>query len=178
MKKVPFALVLAFGLASGSAFAASSGSVTINGEVVGTTCEIDSGTKDQTITLAKVGAGDLAVDAKVAPLRFDIKLTGCTPGSSVSAVFSADSPTLIDPVAGTLKNTATDDPATNVNIALYRDTGAMIRLGTQAYVAETAKVADAVTGDITLTYAAAYRATGVATPGKVTAKANYVIAYQ
>lgn len=185
MKKVPFALVLAFGLASGSAFAASSGSVTVNGEVVGATCQVGTDEKDQIIDLVKVGQDDLTVvGAKVAPLRFEIKLTGCTPAASVSAVFSADNPNLIDTASGTLRNNyeagiLPEDPqaAVGVNIALYRDSGEQIKLGNQSYVSGTARVVPA-DGALTLTYAAAYYATGSVTPGKVKAKANYIIAYQ
>ena len=65
MKKIPFALVLALGLASGSAFAASSGTITINGQVMDQTCTI-VGAADQTVTLATVAAADLAASGEEA----------------------------------------------------------------------------------------------------------------
>lgn len=177
MKKVPFALVLALGLASGSAFAASSGVINISGEVTGTTCEVAVGDITKNVILAKVGVEAVTPAGKTSPVRFNIALTGCVADSMVSAVFSADAPNLIDTGSGTLVNTETVGPATNVNIALYDDLGEQIELGNQAYVLDTARQVPA-DGALTLTYAAAYYGMGTVTPGKVKAKANYIIAYQ
>lgn len=174
MKKIPFALVLAFGLASGSAFAASSGTITINGQVMDQTCTIVSAA-DQTVTLAPVATADLAVSGKEAAKQsFTIKLENCAAGN-VFAFFSADTAALIDPATNTLVN---QGAATNVNVALYEENGQRIELGNAAYVyADTKTVA---TGDdpATLMYSAGYYATGQATAGPVTAVANYTISYK
>ena len=177
MKKIPFALVLAFGLASGSAFAASSGTITINGQVMEQTCTIAAGTADQTVTLATVAKADLAASGNVAAKQsFTIQLEDCAAGN-VFAFFSADTASLIDPATNTLVNQATTDAATNVNVALYEEKGQQIELGNAAYV-YTDKKTVADNDPATLMYSAGYYATGQATAGSVTAVANYTISYQ
>lgn len=193
MKKIPFALILACGLASGSAFAATQGTVTINGEVVDHTCEIVSGDVDKTVTLATVSTTAFAAaDQIVAPQTFTIGLENCNAGVDVYAAFFAENGASIDTSTHTLVNTAPEeDAATNVNIALFEESGRKIELGNPLYNsgdvnaeppvapgAETKRVAEGSTST-TLVYSAAYYSTDAAVgAGTVTAKANYVIAYQ
>ena len=173
MKKIPFALVLAFGLASGSAFAASSGTITINGLVMDQTCTI-VGAADQTVTLATVATADLAaLGDEAAQQSFTIQLEDCVAGD-VSAFFSADTASLIDPATNTLVN---QGDATNVNVALYEENGDQIRLGDSTYIYADKKTV-AVDGTATLMYSAGYYATDTAGPGTVNAVANYTISYQ
>lgn len=175
MKKTPFALVLALGLASGSAFAASSGTITINGQVMDQTCTIVSGEEDQIVTLATVAKADLAISGKEAAKQsFTIQLEDCAAGN-VFAFFSTDTASLIDPATNTLVNQGT---ATNVNVALYEENGNQIKLGDSTYT--YAVVKNVVTDDnpATLMYSAGYYATGAADSGTVTAVANYTISYQ
>lgn len=175
MKKIPFALVLALGLASGSAFAASSGTITINGKVMDQTCDI-VGAKDQTVTLATVAKADLdALGKEAAKQSFTIKLENCAAGD-VFAFFSTDTASLIDPATNTLVNQGTG-AATNVNVALYEENGKRIELGNAAYVYVDKKTV-AANGTATLMYSAGYYATGTAGPGTVNAVANYTISYQ
>lgn len=177
MKKIPFALVLAFGLASGSAFAASSGIITINGQVMDQTCTI-VGAADQTVTLAAVAKADLAaLHDEAAQQSFTIQLESCAAGD-VFAFFSADTASLIDPATNTLVNKATATPATNVNVALYEENGSRIELGNAAYDYVVKKNVAALNGPATLMYSAGYYATGQATAGSVKAVANYTISYQ
>lgn len=173
MKKIPFALVLALGLASGSAFAASSGTITIKGQVMDQTCTI-VGAADQTVTLATVAKADLAaLGEEAAKQSFTIQLENCAAGD-VFAFFSADTASLIDPATNTLVN---QGGATNVNVALYEENGNQIRLGDSTYIyADTKTVA--VDGTATLMYSAGYYATGASTAGTVSAVANYTISYQ
>ena len=174
MKKIPFALVLAFGLASGSAFAASSGTITINGQVMDQTCTI-VGAADQTVTLAAVAKADLAaLGDEAAQQSFTIQLENCAAGD-VFAFFSADTASLIDPATNTLVN---QGAATNVNVALYEENGQRIELGNAAYVYADTKAVAADDDPATLMYSAGYYATGQATAGSVTAVANYTISYQ
>ncbi|MDM1697344.1 type 1 fimbrial protein [Thiopseudomonas alkaliphila] len=174
MKKIPSALVLALGLASGSAFAASSGTITINGQVMDQTCTI-VGAADQIVTLATVAKADLAaLGEEAAKQSFTIQLENCAAGN-VSAFFSADTASLIDPATNTLVNQGT---ATNVNVALYEENGSRIELGNAAYVYADKKTVAAVNGPATLMYSAGYYATGESTAGTVSAVANYTISYQ
>ncbi len=181
MKKVPFALVLALGLVSGSAFAASSGTVTIEGQILSQTCTIAVGDENKLVTLATVSALDLtAAGARVAPQNFTINLSNCDVAGDVYARFSAETGSLIDPVTGTLINTATVLPATNVNVALYSSstTVPMNLANPTAGVSNARPVV--VGGSTILTYSAAYypTAANAVTAGAVSAKANYIIAYQ
>lgn len=180
MKKIPFALVLALGLASGSAFAASSGKITINGKVMDQTCTI-VGDADQTVTLATVAKADLdALGKEAAKQSFTIQLENCAVGD-VFAFFSADTASLIDPATNTLVNQVTGaatGAATNVNVALYEENGSRIKLGDSTYTYADTKNVDVVGGTATLMYSAGYYATGTAGPGTVNAVANYTISYQ
>lgn len=176
MKKVPFALVLAFGLASGSAFAASSGTVQINGEVLDQTCEVISGDINKVVTLAKVGASAFtAADQVVAQQTFTIGLENCKADASVYAAFSAPIAD-VDATTHTLVNKGT---AGNVNVILSEQDNTKIKLNDATYTLTDAQAVTSVEGVNTLTYRAAYYSTDAAvTPGTVTATANYVIAYK
>lgn len=176
MKKIPFALVLALGLASGSAFAASSGTITINGEVKDQTCTI-VGVADQTVTLATVAKADLDASGKEAAKQsFTIKLENCAAGD-VFAFFSTDTASLIDPATNTLVNQVTGT-ATNVNVALYEENGDKIKLGDSTYTYAVTKTVAALNDPATLMYSAGYYATGAAGSGTVKAVANYTISYK
>ena len=179
MKKVPFALILAFGLASGSAFAATTGKVTINGEIVDQTCEIVAGDEAKVVTLATVPASAFtAADQIVAPQTFTIGLEGCNAGANVYAAFSAPLAN-VDASTHTLINKALTTPATGVNVILSEQDDTKILLNDATYTLSTAQFVTTVAGANTLTYSAAYYSTAAAvTAGTVTATANYVIAYQ
>ena len=181
MKKVPFALVLALGLVSGSAFAASSGTVTIEGQVLSQTCAIAVGDENKRVTLPTVSALDLTVTgARVAPQNFTISLSDCDVLGNVYARFSAETGALIDPATGTLINTAKVLPATNVNVALYgSDASIPMNLANPTAGVSNARPVIAE-GSTILTYSAAYYPTAASavTAGAVSAKANYIIAYQ
>lgn len=176
MKKIPFALVLAFCLASGSAYAATTGTVTITGLVVDQTCEIAAGDINKAVTLATVPESAFtAIADVVAPQTFTIGLTNCSAGADVYAAFSAP---LADVDAGThtLINQGT---ATGVNVILSEQDDTQILLNDATYTLTTAQTLTTVLGANTLTYSAAYYATAAAVgAGTVTATANYVIAYQ
>lgn len=177
MRKIPFALILACGLASGSAFAATQGTVTINGEVVAETCTIVSGDEAKTVTLATVSTTAFtAANQTVAKQSFTIGLENCESGANVYAAFSAPVAD-IDVGTHTLINKAAAG-ATNVNIILLEQNEGQILLGDTSYPPSTQPVATA-DGAVTLEYSAAYYSTdATVTPGLVTAVANYVIAYQ
>ncbi|HZJ94614.1 MAG TPA: fimbrial protein [Thiopseudomonas sp.] len=176
MRKVPFALILACGLASGSAFAATQGTVTINGEVVAETCAIVAGDVDKTVTLATVPESAFtAADQIVAPQTFTIGLENCNAGVDVYAAFSAPIAD-VDSTTYTLINKGT---AGNVNVVLTEQDDTKILLNDETYTLTTAQTVTTVADANTLTYRAAYYSTDAAvTAGTVTATANYVIAYQ
>ncbi len=176
MKKVPFALILAFGLASGSAFAATTGTVTVNGLVVDQTCEIAAGDIAKVVTLATVPESAFtAADQIVAPQTFTIGLENCNAGANVYAAFSAPLAD-VDATNYTLINKGT---AGNVNVVLTEQDDTKILLNDATYTLTTAQTVTTVAGANTLTYSAAYYSTAAAvTAGTVTATANYVIAYQ
>lgn len=181
MKKVPFALVLAFGLASGSAFAASSGTLEVTGNIIATSCIIADGTEAKTVTLATLGTGDLKEgDFKNAPRRFTIKLSGCPVDQKVYASFSGENAGLIDSATGTFFNATT--PTSPVRVALWGAEGnERIKLGNlEAAGSYVGAKQVPVGGALDLVYIADYFLVPGATAitGLVTAKANYIIAYQ
>lgn len=176
MKKVPFALILAFGLASGSAFAASNGVITITGQVNETSCNV--AVADQLVELAPVSIGDLTdkIGVRTAPKRFTLNFAGCPPLTDISTLFTSDDASGIDITTQTLVNKG---GATNVNIALYKGTE-RIKLGQQdanAFALTTETTDEA--GNATFTYVAAYYpVAAVVESGSVNVKTNYIITYK
>lgn len=181
MKKVPFALILACGLASGSAFAATTGTLEVTGNIIASSCTINEGTEAKQVTLATIGATDLVVgEEKNAPRRFTIKLSSCPAGQTVYASFSGANAGLIDSATGTFFNATT--PTSDVRVALWGAEGNQkINLGNLeaagSYVGAKEVPAD---GALDLVYIADYFLVpgGTASIGVVTANANYIIAYQ
>ena len=193
MKKIPFALVLALGLASGSAFADpvanppvadTSGQITINGKITDSTCYIAVADKDQTVTLSTVAAASLKDSAITAPQRFSINLSGCPAGINVGTKFSsAEGPNSIDVTNGTLKNQLVGTPeapaATNVTIALLEGgTNNQIEFAKGTF-GKSSMVETDTAGTATLDYLAGYYTTDKSSvgAGAVTAKVNFIITY-
>ena len=143
MKKIPFALVLAFGLASGCAFAATTGTVTVTGIVVDQTCEIAAGDIAKVVTLATVPESAFtAADQIVAPQTFTIGLENCNAGANVYAAFSAPLAD-VDATNYTLINKGT---AGNVNEVLTEQADTKILLNDATYPLTTAQTVTTVAG--------------------------------
>lgn len=177
------AIALSAALAIGASFSASaqSGTITFNGEITATTCTItwpgSGGTAtDPIVTLPTVPTTALAAPGVTAGKR-TVSLVIGGPGAQCTSGLAAIE---LNPnrdanqANGYLNNTATVDPATNVQIALRDANDAPINISTPWRSAEI---------DLTTTqqidFAAEYRSTTAAAgAGNVTANVGYTIDYK
>lgn len=191
MKHTLLAAAIAF--ASGAmaitpaALAADSGTITISGQVLTNTCNVNSGTSSfsvalpnaQTSALTTNGVG--AYGASATP--FTLSLTNCpknaTPIKVGAQFYSSNADTS---VTGGLKNTTGTGYATGVDVQLLDGSNAAFTIGTAAPTDNsnvTDQVAVSSTGTATLNYKAQYYVANVApTAGTVSTSVQYVINYQ
>lgn len=161
--------------------------ITVTGEVVDNTCEINLDDRSQTVALKKVGknqllkAGDVAADKLV-----QIRLENCNKGNAgnvgttdkVTVTFNATDK--IDYYNnGTLKNQESGlDKATNVNIQFANLDGSSIRLGEEDSQNTLKPVIAADGAKHVVQFVARYYATGQSTVGKVKGEAELDLAYE
>lgn len=179
------ALALALGVAGmapQTAHAADSGTITITGKVMNSTCDVtgNGGSSDFTVTLPPVAQSALASkDQTAGDTGFTLSLTNCptTPtGLKVGAQFYSAANANSN---GRLDNTATTGGATGVAIQLLDDGDAPITIATsQSGAAVTDQTTVPTSGTTQLSYTARYYATTAATAGNVSTTVQYVINYQ
>jgi major type 1 subunit fimbrin (pilin) len=172
LKKLTLAASLAAGVALTPAAFAVDGTITFNGNVLATSCTINGGTADFTVTLPDVSTNTLQAAGDTAgQTAFNIALSGCSANATASAYFEQGAG--IDATTGNLINAGT---ATNVQVQLVNSDGTSpINLMTPATNTTTAAVTTTTGG--TLTYYARYYATGASTAGTVSAQEQYTINY-
>lgn len=166
MNKLAF-LTAAVALAVPLSASAVDGTITITGEVVDTTCVINTGTPDIAVTLPTVSTNALAQIGDVAGRTpFTISLTGCG-GGDVAAYFEPG-PTVA--ASGRLIN---GGAASNVEVQLLDADHGFVNVGNAGPIQFVTPVA----GAIDLAYFAEYYATGAADPGTVSTSVQYTIVY-
>ncbi|MGR7197380.1 fimbrial protein [Klebsiella aerogenes] len=175
LTKIGAALVLTFGM---SAAAMASNTITFNGEVLETGCNItvDGGTPDATVELGSVAATDLVAKGDLgAPKQFVFNLDQCPTASNVNIVFSAP----VDPVAGDdsyFANTASGVGVTAAqNVAVQLKQG-----GSNGTIVKNNADNDPITldsGSATETYTASMIAVDQAVAGTVQSVVTYNIRY-
>lgn len=165
--------------------------ITVLGEVLNQTCEIESGDRNKTVTLATVGknqlkkAGDVAADQLI-----QIKLRNCetqgtggaatagTGTKKVTVTFNA-SDKIDNYNDGTLINQEKGaDGAKNVNIQFANLNGTSIRLGTNDINNKLNPVTSAAGNEHVIEFLARYFATDEAKAGKVKGEAELDLAYE
>lgn len=173
---------------------AATGTITINGSVLGTTCSVTAATGGNnssgfssgnfTVTLPGVQKSALATaGSKAGNTPFSMTLSGCPTspsGEQVAAYFSGSNVNAAD---GYLTNTTTTGGATNVEIQLLNGSGSSIDLSKPSAYAQGSSYATINTsGAANLSYEAQYivptGATGGATAGKVTTTVDYTLVYR
>ena len=170
-KKALSASIATLLFASGTSWAGTitGGTITFDGTVVTTACEVASGSFG--VNLGEVGTNSLKAAGSESPTKkdFSIQLTGCdtTVMESVTVTFSgtADSTdaTALTPSGGT---------ATKVAIRLYNNDGTKISLGTAS------KPIALMNNQTSLNFKAAFISPqGQATAGAVQATATYTLTY-
>lgn len=186
-KKTIIALSLLSAVSAVSAHAASTGTITFNGELTDSTCDVtinDGTTADGTVTLPTLSVSELAAKSEVAgKTDFHMNLTKCSPvtgaGSTVSAFFEQGA--TVDSQTGNLLNTLNDDTgAKNVQLQLLDGSKSYsaIKAGSSSQVTDAGYVAVAEDGTAYLPYAVQYFATNKTTAGKVTSSVVYSLQYK
>ncbi|WP_237388359.1 fimbrial protein [Xenorhabdus sp. Sc-CR9] len=168
-------------LSSTSVMAVSSGTITFQGEVLATTCNVvlDSrGSADGTVSLPSALLSDLDSDGKVAgETGFTLNLTGC-----VQPSHRLDSPVPFAYFSSSdsskrLANKKVGGAA-NVEIELLDSNRNAIEINDIIQQRTKAAPATMTSGAGKLQYYARYRATGTATAGAITSTVSYNIQYK
>ncbi|EFA9626254.1 type 1 fimbrial protein [Escherichia coli] len=177
-------LMASLGMVTLNANAASTGTITFNGEVTSNTCDVvvDNQSNDAIITLPTVSTSDLSTQGKTAGRTgFVMALNNCvvqTPGQkdTVSAFFQSGQSVNLS--TGRLNNTD-QSGASNVSLQLLDVTGNYqpIKVGNTSQVTGTAGVKIA-NNQATLPYAVEYYAEGQSTAGLVKSTVVYNLQYK
>lgn len=181
MRKLTQSLFAASALAlliSASAQAASTGTITFNGQLTENTCEIDIGGQGEngTVVLPIVQTSALQTVGQTAGRQiFIIRVANCVGTLKSVAAFFEAGPT-VDTLTGRLKNTNSSG-ATNVSLQLLDPikSYAVIQAGNQNQVTNTTY---AVATTNNLAYAVQYYAEGATTPGLVNSSVVYSLMYK
>jgi len=168
--------VVAF-VPAAQAATAIDGTITINGQVVASTCTVavNGGAANGTVTLKPAPTSALnAAAATYGDMPFTIGVTACDASLNGKTVTPYWSGTNVN-ANGRLTSTGT---ATLVNLQLLNsdDTTAINLSGAEGSQATTG--ATVASQAATMTYYARYYATGAATAGTVTSTVNYTLIYQ
>jgi major type 1 subunit fimbrin (pilin) len=173
------ALAAVFG-SVGIAQAASTGTITFNGELTATTCEVmvDGQTADALITLPTVGINQLTEAGNTAgQTGFNMALSNCEGTlKTASAFFEAGAS--VDLVTGRLKNMT--GSAANVSLQLRDGSSAsqsIIKAGNSNQVENTTYV-NVASGSANLPYFVEYYAEGATEAGTVASNVIYSIQYK
>lgn len=180
MNKLAIAVSLAtiFGAAH-MANAASTGTITFEGELTASTCKvtIDGTDASATIVLPTVGINSLAAAGEVTGRTgFNMALSECE-GTLQTASAFFEGGYNVDAVTGRLKNMTGD--ATNVSLQLLdsSNSDAVIKAGDTSQVLGTTYV-DVSTGSANLPYSVQYYAEKATTAGTVVSNVTYSLQYK
>ncbi|ELY3544905.1 type 1 fimbrial protein [Cronobacter turicensis] len=185
MKKLALGLSLAAAMGfAATAQAASTGTITFEGELTATSCDVtvDGQGSDATVTLPTLGINQLEAAGKTAGrTNFLMELANCEGTlKTVAAYFEAGAS--VDPVTGRLKNATGTDNAKNVSLQLRDGSStsyAVIKAGSASQATDTTYIAyDATDGSATLPYAVEYYAEDATTAGKVNSSVVYSLMYK
>jgi major type 1 subunit fimbrin (pilin) len=182
MKKVAIAVSIAalFG-AVNMANAASTGTITFNGELTANTCDVKVNNQnvDGTVTLPTISANQLTLAGNTSGLTgFTVELENCSGAAlnGASVFFQAGGG--VDQDSGRLNNIG--GTASNVQLQLRDGSSssqAVIKAGDTSQVLDTTYVDISATHAI-LPYLVEYYATDATTPGTVITSAVYSIQYR
>ncbi|HHT7392513.1 fimbrial protein [Klebsiella oxytoca] len=177
-------LVAALAISAFSVNAASTGTITFNGELTDSTCDVDINGQgaDAIVKLPTVSVNDLAASGDTTGrTSFNLNLSNCVVGtqgghSKVAAYFQPG--TTVDLSTGRLRNVS--GTATNVDLELLDATGsyATIKVGNTDQVSNTAYVDIQADGSAVLPYAVQYYANAQTTPGTVVSSVVYNLQYK
>lgn len=183
MNKLVIAVLAALALGASATASAQSGTITFNGNVTATTCEVtfpgaDSAGANPTITLATVSATSLATPGSTAGYKpFSMQVgSSATPCSAagITGVAIELNPNHANGFTdGRLDNTELTG-AKYVQVQLRDGSGTPIALSTTPWVSPTVPF---VSGIATLGFSGEYYASGIAEAGAVKASLEYTLDY-
>lgn len=178
MKKIIALSALAAMMATSAAHAASTGTITFNGELTATTCDasVDGKGPSATVKLPTLSTADLDAAGKVRGQTFyNINLSNCA-GILTTASAYYEAGATVDPASGRLNTTG---GATNVQLQLADGSGSrgVIKVGDASQIADTTYL-DVSSGTAVLPYSVAYYATAATGPGTVVSSVVYSIQYK
>ncbi|WP_248749744.1 fimbrial protein [Pseudomonas sp. MWU15-20650] len=185
MKKIALAVVFlaATGVAALPVFAAD-GTITLTGEITGTTCSISGGSGSTpgaspnfSVALNKVQASALNAPGQTAGSKpFFIHVSTCPKDTVVAVLYESSSPA-INPATGNLMNQAPakPKPASLVEVQIVDGTTNRPMDLRLAMNSSSATVPES--GTVSLPFAAQYFATGKATPGPVSTQVLYSVTF-
>ncbi|MDH1612397.1 fimbrial protein [Klebsiella aerogenes] len=179
MKKLMIIAAMAAAGFVGASQAASTGTITFNGEVTATTCDanVDGQGPDATIILPTVGSNQLAVAGDTAGRTgFNIGLSNCAGTlQTASAFFEAGN--TVDLVSGRLKNTGGDAQNVSLQLREMNSNESVIVAGNSNQTAN-ATYYDISTGSADMPYSVEYFADDAVTAGTVNSSVIYSIQYK
>ncbi len=169
--------VVAFAPQTASA-ASSSGTITINGSIVASTCNVAvNGSASPTVTLPTLINTMLPVGTSGGWTAVNMVLTGCTAIGSYTAVYPYFTGAQIDSTTGYLKNAT--GGGSNVQVALSTSQGTAGALTLQGAAGAQGAGTQTMTANSTFAYYAGYVANAAnATVGGVSTTVQYALNYQ
>jgi len=173
-QKLGLAIVAIVSCASANAF---DGTVNITGNIRHATCTIRTYSQNINVTLPEVSANTLNTTGQTSGTTpFDVVIDCPANPNGYRILFYFEQNANIE--NGRLKNTATTNPAQNVQIQLLHHNYSPIKLDMPWNQYKTFGFFGSGGGTIVYRYYAQYYATGAATLGAVSSTINYTIAYQ
>ncbi|KJY82965.1 fimbrial protein [Vibrio galatheae] len=178
-KTVSLSAIAALSLIALNAQAASVGTITFNGEVTASTCNVtvDSQAADATVQLPTVSTNLLGAAGETAgATAFNVSLSGCMSSLDTATMFF-EAGSSVDLVTGRLNNTS--GSASNVSLQL-RDGLApttVIKAGSAEQLNDNT-YANIQSGSADLPYIVEYYADDAATAGTVVSNVTYSIQYK
>ena len=167
--------------ANADQYSGPDGTITVNGQVVAQTCQVDGqtfGTADnQVVNLPSVLSSELSTAGTTAgDTQFHLAVTGCDSAlKTVQTYFSGGDINS----AGRLNNSATSPTAGNVQVQFLNGSGNVMNLSGADATAQSSQVVNLdSTGAATMSYTARYYATGQATAGAVKSTVDFTMIYQ
>lgn len=170
-------LAAVIGMTFASSAMAADGTITINGIITDTTCDItvNNQAKDATVTLPTISTAALPSAGMTAGATpFSIALTNCASATLNTASTFFEAGSYVEQSSGRLNNSASGT-ATNVQVELLNANLGSIMAGNSFNQGDVA--VDITTGGGVMNYYARYYANGVVTPGTVNTQVDYTIVY-
>jgi major type 1 subunit fimbrin (pilin) len=172
MRRSQLLLFMFAALAAAPAFAQSDATLTFSGTILPPSCDVDSSSQNQTVTLASTPIMNFAaVGSTASPQAVSLNLINCPVGTNVTMTVSGT----MDTVASVLQNTGN---ATGVGVQLLSASSVGATTGTPVTLNSASSLGTVgSTGTMTVPFVAQYYRLGTMTAGTVAATATVSFTY-